>query len=424
MIDRLRFYDSRDWFLQKRFGMFVHWGLYCIDAWHEQILWRGRKPRKDYEPLIHKFNPVKFDPGQWIDIMDEAGMDYMCFTSKHHDGFCMWDTKYSDYNVMNTPYGKDIVKMLAGACAERGKGFGLYYSIPDWHHKNYPNQGRHHEMMGPRPGDEPDLRKYVQYMENQIVELLTNYGEINQFFWDVNVIGYKNLDFNDKIRKLQPCMVINDRGPANGDFSTPERHIPEGMEFEGLTEAVQSLGRESWGHKLDEDYYSYKNLMQSIDRIMAMGGNYQLNVGPKADGTLDERDVKSLRAVGSWYKRVRESLEDAVPATSMITFYAGGTGAPQRAMRDPLLLTRNGNTIYVHLYEDPATDGIVLKPFDTLPAKATLLNNGATLECSVDMIPHYHRDRRPYLRIRHLPVNELLGEVMVIKLEFDGSWSL
>jgi len=318
---------------------------------------------------------------------------------------------------MNTPYGKDIVKMISGACAKRGKGFGLYYSIPDWHHPNYPNQGRHHEMKGPRPGDQPDFNKYAEYMENQVTELMTNYGEINQLFWDVNVIGYNNQAFNDRMRKLQPCMLINDRGPDNWDFTTPERHVPEGMEFKRLTEAVQSLGRESWGHKLDEDYYNYKYLMQSIDRVMAMGGNYQLNVGPKADGSLDERDVKSLRAVGNWYKRIRESLEDAVPATSMITYY---TESGQ--MRDPVLLTRNGNTIYVHLYQDPAADGIVLRPFDTLPARATLLNNGAPLECSVDITPFYHRDRTPYLRIRHLPTNEMTNEVMVLKLEFDAAW--
>jgi len=417
MIDHFRFNDKRDWFLQKRFGMFVHWGIYSIDAWHEQILWRGSAKRKDYEQLINKFNPVKFDPDEWIDLMNDAGMDYMCFTSKHHDGFCMWDTAYTAYNIMNTPYKRDIVKMLSEACERRGKGFGLYYSIPDWHHPNYPNQGRHHEMRGPRSGDDPDFNKYVQFMEAQVTELLTNYGEINQLFWDLNVLNYNNRAFNDKIRALQPAMVINDRGPDNGDFSTPERHVPEGMEFKRLTQAVQSLGRESWGHKLDEDYYTYKHLMQSIDRVMAMGGNYQLNIGPKADGSVDERDINSLKAIGNWYNRVREAFEGAAPATSLITYYI----APEE-MRDKVLLTRKGNTIYVHLYQGTETDGIVLKPFDVLPAKATLLNNGAPLECSVDMVPFYHRDRRPYLRIRNLPANSLLDEVMILKLEFDASW--
>jgi alpha-L-fucosidase len=230
-------------------------------------------------------------------------------------------------------------------------------------------------------------------------------------------MGYNNRAFNDKMRALQPSLVINDRGPDNGDFSTPERHIPEGMAFARLTQAVQSLGRESWGHKIDEDYYNTLYLMRSIDRVMAMGGNYQLNIGPKADGSLDERDVQSLKTVGNWYGRVREAFENAVPATSMITYYTQSEN-----MRDPVLLTRNGNTIYVHLYQGTEADGIVLKPFDTMPVKATLLNNGAPLACSVDMVPFYHRDRRPYLRIRQLPTNELLGEVLILKLEFDGAW--
>ena len=417
MIDRLRFFDERDWFQKKRFGLFVHWGIYSIPAWQEQVLWRGRMPRKDYEPLMQKFNPDKFDPDHWIDLMKEAGMEYMCFTSKHHDGFCMWDTKYTDYNIMNTPFKKDVVKMLSEACKRRDIGFGLYYSIPDWHHKNYPNQGRHHEMMGPRSGDEHDFQKYVEFMENQVTELLTNYGEINQLFWDINVMGYNNKAFNDKMRALQPSMVINDRGPDNWDFKTPERYIPEGMEFPHLTEAVQSLGRESWGYRENEDYYTTKYLMQSIDRIMAMGGNYQLNVGPKADGTFDDRDVASLRAIGKWYSKVKESFVEAVPASTLITQFTPD-------MRDPVLLTRKGNTIYVHLYQDTAANGITLKPFDTLPQKATLLNTGQSLQCSVDMMPFFHRDRKPYLHIMNLPVNELIGEVMVLKLEFDDTWAL
>lgn len=413
MIERLRFYDKRDWFLKKRFGLFIHWGLYSIPAWHEQILWRGRMSRKDYEQLIHKFNPALFDPDQWLELAKSVGMEYICFTAKHHDGFCMFDTKYTDYNIMNTPYGKDILRMLADACQRHNMVMGVYYSIVDWHHPNYPNQGRHHEMFGPREGDEPNLKEYFRYMENQVVELCTNYGEIGQFFWDLNVCEYNNTAFNDHLRSLQPGMVINDRGPDNWDFTTPERQVPEGGEFQTLTEAVQSVGRESWGHKIDEDYYSHKYLMRAIDQVLAMGGNYMLNVGPKADGTLDERDIRTLKRIGDWYNRVKEAFEDAIPATSMIT---DNIVTP---MRDPMLLTRRGNTIYVHLYKDAEADGIVVKPFDKLPLKATLLNNGQELEACVNMPPTLHREGREYLRIRNLPVNEITDEVLIIKLEFD-----
>lgn len=415
MIERFRFHDQRDWFLKKRFGLFIHWGLYAIPAWHEQILWRGRMPRKDYEPLMHQFNPVHYNPDQWLDLMQEAGMEHVCFTSKHHDGFCMWDTSLTDYKVTNTPYKKDVLGMLADACHQRGVKLGVYYSIPDWHHKHYPNQGRHHEMFGPRAGDEPNQDKYIDYMERQVLELMTGYGEISQLFWDVNVLDYDNRSFNDKIRKLQPSMVINDRGPANSDFSTPERQLPADLSFRMRTEAMQSMGRESWGHKTDEDYYSHQYLMQSIDQYLAMGGNYLLNVGPRADGTFDDRDKASLKAIGAWYNKVREAFDGTVPATFLLT-QAGGP------LRDSVLLTRKGNTVYVHLYTDIHSDAVVLRPLDILPNKAVLLNDGRELEARVDMLPFYHREK-PYLRIRGLPVNELLGEVMVIRLDFDDSFS-
>jgi alpha-L-fucosidase len=416
MINSFRFHDSRDWFNERRFGMFIHWGLYAIPGWHEQIEWRGRMPRRDYEPLIHQFNPEKFDPDQWLDFAKQVGMEFITITSKHHDGFCMFDTKYTDFNIMNTPYKKDVVKMLADSAKRHDLKMGIYYSIPDWNHKNYPNQGRHHEMWGMRSGDEPDYDKYYAFMENQVTELCTNYGEIGQFFWDINVSGYNKREFNDRIRALQPSMVINDRGPDNWDYATPERNVPDGMEFTRRTLAVQSLGRESWGFREDEDYYNPKFIMQGIDKIMAMGGNYMLNVGPKADGTLDERDMASLSRIGQWYNKIKEAFApDTYPATSMITDYIMGE------MKDKVLLTRRGNTIYVHAYEDPATNSISLRPFTFSPARATLLNNGKPVETAVSKTPGYHKEDRAFLRLRNLPTAAIPDEPLVIKLEFDSA---
>ncbi len=126
-----RFGDGRDWFFEKRFGMFVHWGLYALPAWHEQILWRGEITRREYETLPRQFNPVAYDPERWLDAAESAGMEYLCFTTKHHDGFCMWDTQETDYNIVNTPYGRDVLAMLAEACERRGILLCLYYSLPD-----------------------------------------------------------------------------------------------------------------------------------------------------------------------------------------------------------------------------------------------------------------------------------------------------
>lgn len=415
-----RFNDGRDWFFQKRFGLFVHWGLYAIPAWHEQILWRGNVRRMDYQKLIHAFNPVRFDPNAWLDHMQEAGMEFVVFTTKHHDGFCLWDTKYTGYNVMNAPYGKDVVGMLADACRSRGVPLGLYYSIPDWHHPNYPNQGRHHEMFGPRPGDQPDQEKYLEFVVNQMRELCTDYGEIGQIFWDVNVLEWRDPSVNKMIRSLQPKAVINDRGPDAGDFGTPERRVPDGRVFDRPTQACQSLGRESWGYKEDEDYYAHKYLIQSLDKILTMGGSYLLNAGPKPDGAFADADIHTLRRIGAWYRSVQEAFADTVPASHLVQpdemVMPGSTGA--RVIRDDFLVTRRGNTLYVHLFRDPQSTAVVLKPLDRMPKRAVLLNNGQELEARVDVTPWHWREK-PYLRIRNLPVNELAGTVMVIKLEFD-----
>ena len=406
-----KFNDGRDWFFEKRFGMFIHWGIYSLTEWQEQVLWRGGMKRKDYEPLMNRFNPVQFDPDAWLDVAQEAGMEFICFTSKHHDGFCMWDTKQTDYNIMNTPYGKDVLAMLSEACHRRGIGFGLYYSLPDWHHPNYPNIGRHHEMFGPRANDEIDEEKYLEYVERQIEELLTNYGKVEQMFWDINVAEFYKPELNAKVRSLQPGIMINDRGPSPGDYTTPERKVPDGGVFPHPVLAVQSTGRESWGYRDKEDYYSYKFLMQSIDKTLAMGGNYQLNVGPKSDGTLGDQDIGILERIGSWYGRVKEGFGGCKPCSYMLSEEGFLT------KYDSVLLTRNRNTIYVHAYQDLQTSGIMLHPMQTPPQKATLLNDGREVKTEVDVTP-WRWKSRPALRLYDLPVNEITDEPLIIKLEF------
>jgi len=163
-----RFGDGRDWFFENRFGLFLHWGSYAIPAWHEQHQWRARVPRSEYVKLAERWNPRKYDPDRWLDLMQDAGMKYVCITTKHHDGFCLWDTKETRFNTMNTPYKRDILGMLADACHRRRVPLCLYYSIADWNHPNYPNQGRHHELAGPEPGDQPDWDKYLEFLKAQV----------------------------------------------------------------------------------------------------------------------------------------------------------------------------------------------------------------------------------------------------------------
>ena len=411
-----RFGDGRDWFFERRFGLFVHWGLYAIPAWHEQLQWRGGVPRGEYERLIGQFNPTRFDPDAWLDLLQEVGMEYLCVTTKHHDGFCLWDTRQTDFNVMRSPYGRDVIARLAAACQRRGVPLCLYYSIADWHHPNYPNQGRHHELPGPVEGDEPDWDRYLAFLREQVRELCSGYGELHGIWWDMNVPQHRDPSINAMIRQLQPQAVVNDRGFDEGDFATPERRVPEGRRFVTPTEACQSLGRESWGYKEDEDYYTVKYLLQSIDKIRAMDGNYLLNVGPRADGTIHPEQAAMLRTIGAWYRAVREAFDGAEPGSELTT-------------SEDVLLTRKGNTLYAHLYRDPPSHAITLEPLAIQPRRATLLNTGAPLDARVELTPvgwkrQWDAGRRgdeirPSLRVAGLPADELTGTVIVVKLEFD-----
>jgi len=404
-----RFGDARDWFFQKRFGLFVHWGLYSIAAWHEQYQWRMRVPRAQYAKLREQWNPIRFDPEHWLDLLQSVGMKYICLTTKHHDGFCLWDTKLTDYNTMNTPYGKDVLKMLADACHRRDIPLCLYYSCVDWHQKNYPNQGRSHELP-PQPGDEPDLAKYLEFVKGQVRELCTNYGPIHGFWWDMNVDKHHDPSINDMIRKLQPAAVINNRGYDAGDFGTPERDYDstgeELLRFNKLTEANQSVGSESWGYRKDEDYYSDLHLLRSIDKYLARDANYLLNVGPMADGTIGPDETAILRRIGKWYDAIKGSVEGVEPCSELVE-------------NRNVLLTRRGNTLYVHLHREPLTEAVKLKPIDIAPVTATLLNDGRPVEIAVELLPSEYIDQKKYLRLRKLPVNELADTVMVVKLEFD-----
>lgn len=403
----------KNWFSRPRMGLFLHFGLYSVEGWHEQDQMRRRIPREEYEQLITRFNPTDFDPDRILDLAESVGMEYVCLTTKHHDGFCLWDTQETDYNIMNSPYGKDIVGELADACHRRNFPLGLYYSIADWHHPNYPNQGRHHELPGPRPGDDPDWDKYMDYLRAQVTELCANYGEVRHFFWDINVPEYQDPSVNALLRSLQPTIVINNRGFDDGDFGTPERDYGHDLEkeangFTRNTEACNSVGSQSWGYRVDEDYYSTSYLIDSIDAAMSQRAHYLLNVGPDARGRVPDAAADILKKIGSWYGKVRKAFADTVPAQDLIT-------------RNHCRLTRRGNTVYAHLKHPVQVDAVVLPPLDILPTRATLLNTGEPLVCSTDVLPSHWKNENRVLHVKGLPRDLLSGdETLVIRLDFEA----
>ena len=393
------------WFNEKRFGMFVHWGLYAIPAVHEQYQQRYHIPRRQYEQYAKQWDPVLFDPEKWLDLMQEAGMEYLTFTTKHHDGFCMWDTKQTSFNVMNTPYGKDILGMLADACHKRDIPLSLYYSIVDWHHPDYPNRGRHHELPGPEEGDQPDWGKYMEFLKAQVRELCTNYGKISGFWWDMNVPQYRDPSINAMIRELQPGIMINNRGFDEGDFGTPERDyhnsLPEDHAFTKPTEACQSVGMQSWGYRKDEDYYSYRYLKQSMDRYLSRGANYLLNVGPDEKGVIPEEPRDILLNIGKWYHSVEGSYKDAE--------LLNGIG-------NNLLITGRDNVLYVHLNQFPKGDTVGLYPLKVMPEEILLMNTSRPLRGELVRKPY---EKEAFLWIQDIPVNDHPNEILVIRMKFS-----
>ena len=360
------------WWTDARFGLFIHFGLYALPARHEWMKNHERLTNEQYQKYFDHFNPDLFNPREWARMAKAAGMKYAVITSKHHEGFCLWDSKYTDYKVTNTPFGRDLLKEFVEAFRAEGLKVGFYYSLLDWHHPDYTI-----DVMHPlRPANEADydrlnagkdMNRYRQYMKDQVRELLTNYGEISIMWFDFSFPGKhgKGRDDWDSVgllklaRSLQPNIIVDDRldlqdVEGGWDFTTPEQVVvTKWPEYKGKKipwETCQTFSG-SWGYYRDE--YTWKSpsqLIQLLINSVSKGGNLLLNVGPTGRGTFDQRAQERLEAMGDWM---------AVNSRSIY----GCTEAPPEFVAPPnTLLTWNPETrrLYVHLLSYPL-NGIWLK---------------------------------------------------------------
>lgn len=319
------------WWQEARFGMFIHWGLYAIPAgewdgktnYAEWIRNEAHIPQDVYDQFVHQFNPLKFDADAWVRMAKDAGMKYIVITSKHHDGFCLFDSKYTDFDIMSTPFQRDIMKELSGACRKQGLKMCWYHSIMDWHHPDYlPRRVWEKD----RPAAGADFSQYVQYLKNQLRELLTNYGPIGVMWfdgeWEQNWTHEEGLELYKFCRELQPDVIVNDRvdhgrttnamlthdNKYAGDFDTPEQEIPA-TGIRGLNWETCMTMNDHWGYnKNDKNFKSTKDLIRKLTDIASKGGNFLLNVGPKADGAFPQNSIDRLREIGEWMKIYSESI--------------------------------------------------------------------------------------------------------------------
>jgi alpha-L-fucosidase len=403
------FQEKNDLFSQ-RLGLFIHWGIYALPGYHEQQQQRQAIPRSEYGKLSEQFCPHVFDPDHWVDLARNAGMEYIVLTTKHHDGFCLWKTDTTRFAVNHSACGIDIVGQVSEACARKQMRFGVYYSCVDWHHPNYPNQGRHHELKGPEAGDRPDMEAYLDYVRAQVRELCDGrYGKISVFWWDMNVPEYQDPSVNKLIRELQPDCLINNRGFGEGDFSTPEREADGDRSWEVYprrVEACNSIDSQAWGFRNDPVFYTLRHLQAAICKYVSRGGNYLINVGPDASGRITPSYAERVTAIGKWFKAVREGLVEVEPIKPL-------------PLIPSQIVTRRSNNLYLQLVNIPPGEGVCLKPISIAPRRATLLNSGEPISWEIDCLPYEPIRDRDFLRLR-LPSRLFWNEVSVIKLEFDA----
>lgn len=362
------------WFTHDRFGMFIHFGLYALPARHEWIKTNEFIPEEKYDKYFEHFNPDMFDAREWARAAKAAGMKYAVLTSKHHEGFCMFDSKYTDYKITNTPFGRDLVKEYADAFRAEGLHVGLYYSLIDWHHPDFPIDTLH-----PRRRDEDaeqqdkgrDMKKYAEYMRNQVTELLTNYGKIDILWFDFSYSDNGSSDLKPWMqfgggkgkneweaeeliktaRSIQPDIIIDNRTQIEQDLFTPEQYQvlswPKHPDTGELVvwEACQTFSG-SWGYFRDEQTWkSPKMLIDMLINTVALGGNLLMNVGPTARGYFDERAKKSLEVYAEWMRYNSRSIYGCTMAEpEFLNFAPRGTRLTQ---------SQDGKRLYIHLMEYP-----------------------------------------------------------------------
>lgn len=392
--------DRTTWYRDAKFGMFIHWGPYSLASveasWPIMMPKLGDISEAEYRQLPKRFNPTKFDPYAFVDLARAAGQRYMVFTTKHHDGFCMFDSSYTDYKITNTPYGKDIVGQLARACNERSMPLGFYYSPPDMHHPAFRDTTKLAKENWKGEPERPEWPIYLDYMQLQLAELLTRYGPVALIWFDGldHQEKYSAIRFLNLIRQLQPAALVNDRLGVPGDFETPEQFIPtaiptKGIHFNALDTNVQQRFKaavpkptdfqlwetcmtinNTWAYNVhDREFKSPRVLIRALVEVASRGGNFLLNVGPQPDGVIQPEFQERLRVIGDWLTANGDSI------------YGTSYGPIQGVAS--LRTTAKGNRIFVHIFDWP-TAPLEISGLEERVNAARLLGTGESLPIRQD----------------------------------------
>jgi alpha-L-fucosidase len=414
------------WFIHDRFGLFIHWGLYALPARHEWVKNRERITDEDYQKYFDHFDPDLYDPKAWARAARAAGMKYFVVTTKHHEGFCLWDTAQTDYKVTNTPYGRDLIGPMVEAFRAEGLKVGFYYSVIDWHHPEFPVDIRHpmrDNQAYRQANSQRDVQKYADYLHAQVRELLTQFGKIDMIFYDFSYPGedgkgrhdWRSKELVALTRELQPGILINDRldlmdTPDGWDYRTPEQVVVQDwVKYNGqpvLWETCQTFSG-SWGYHRDESSWkSVDQLVRMLIDSVCYGGNLLLNVGPTARGEFDDRALDRLAGMGEWMRRHGRAIYGCTQAPKEFP-------APENCR-----LTYNPatNRIYVHLYAWPYRE-LHLPGFAGKVKYAQLLNDASELPMiEREEWQDRFEDKKQGALILQLPVHQPNVTVPVVEL--------
>lgn len=375
-----------------RFGMFIHWGPVSLSG--KEISWsRGSETPIDvYDHFYEQFNPVGFNADEWVKVAKEAGMKYIVLVTKHHDGFCMWNTHQTDYNIMNTPFKRDVVKELSDACKRQGIKFGTYYSTCDWHNPDFPLTS----PGGNVKREKSDLEAYTSYLKRETAELMVNYGPLYVMWFDVPQMfdakrGQGVIDF---LRALKPDIIVNNRVGADGDFDTPEQRIG-GFNNQRPWETNMTIA-DQWAWKPNDKVKTLQQCLQTLLRTVGGDGNLLFNISPKPDGTLEPEQVARLKEMGQWLEKYGESVY-------------GTRGGPFKPT-DWGVSTHKENSIYLHILSWQGTKPVITLPDLGIAIKNCTLLGGGSVK--------FVKKGNSYMLT--LPAKSLKPIDTIVKLEMAG----
>jgi alpha-L-fucosidase len=385
------------WFRQAKFGMFIHWGPYSLAS--VEASWPIMRPsahwnitEPEYVALYQRFNPVQYDPQAWVRLAMDAGMRYMVFTTKHHDGFCMFDSALTDYKITKTPYGRDITAMLAKAAHDAEMPLGFYYSCPDMRHPGYRDTSKLASANWQGEPTRPEWATYLDYMEGQLRELLTGYGPVADIWFDGGGKKYDGQRFFDLIRHIQPGTLVNNRIGLDADYATPEQFIPDRIPTKSNVKHLHELMKSqapapaslpapgdfqlwetcmtingTWAYnKNDTEYKSTKELIRDLVNVVSKGGNLLLDVGPTPEGTIQPEFVERLQGMGKWMKIYGDSIY-------------GTTYGPLQNLAFGKT-TAKGRLVYLHVFDWPQESRLEVPGLQGRIAQITVLGDKRKLK--------------------------------------------